>query len=77
MGGGHITNPCDAINRGQSHLAFEIDSKAAVDKVIKMAHSDSILLWEINESDSNSYGCVIMDPNTNCVGFSYSHENLA
>lgn len=55
------------------HFGFAVDSRDAVDAIALRGGKDGVLFFEADEYLPGAYFCVLLDPNGNCVEFSYNH----
>jgi len=71
MGGGvNLT-----LNEGEErHFGFAVESREAVDDLVKLAREDDIVFFEAGEYLPGAYMFGVRDPNGNCVEFSYGHK---
>ena len=71
MGGGvNLT-----LNEGEErHFGFAVESREAVDDLVKLAREDDIVFFEPGEYLPGAYMFGVRDPNGNCLEFSYGHK---
>ena len=64
----------DLADGDERHFCFNVESREAVDDIVKRAGADGILMFEADEYLPGAYFCGVRDPNGNCIEFSYGQH---
>ncbi len=67
--------PIQSLSKPLSHLGFSLDSRDAVDQISEVARQEGILEYgPIYFDETVGYICNILDPDGNCIEFSYGQK---